>query len=144
MSSVQGTFQELLKQAGYSLTVVRTATFEALLGQEPQSMRTLVSRLPQIDRASVYRTVDLFERLGIAQRLYTGWKYKIELTDKFTAHHHHLNCTNCGKTIAMEENELEAFIEQIARRHGLEPSAHQIEIQGVCLECRHGKADAQS
>jgi len=143
MSSVQDTFRELLKQACYSLTVARTAVFEALLNQEPQSMRTLVARLPQIDRASVYRTVDLFERLGIAQRLYTGWKYTIELTDKFTAHHHHLTCTNCGKTIAMEEDELETFIEQIARRHGLVPSAHQIEIQGVCLECRHSQAAGQ-
>ena len=104
-------------------------------------MRNLVERLAHIDRASVYRTVELFERLGIAQRLYTGWKYKIELTDKFTAHHHHLTCTSCGKTIAMGEHELETFIEQIARRHGLTPTAHQIEVQGICRECQSKSAN---
>lgn len=98
-------------------------------------MHELVVAAKDIDRASVYRTVDLFERLGIVQRINIGWKYKLELTDRFSDHHHHLSCTKCGKTIAMNENELEVFIEQIAHAHGFQPSAHQIEIQGLCSAC---------
>jgi Fur family ferric uptake transcriptional regulator len=94
-----------------------------------------VTRTSDIDRASVYRTIGLFEGLGLVQRLNTGWKYKIELSDTFTEHHHHLTCTNCGKTVAMNEQELERFIEQLAREHGFKPSGHQIEIQGVCGGC---------
>jgi len=126
----------ILKEHGYSRTHARIAVFEALLGKEPLSMHDLVDATKSVDRASVYRAVDLFEKLGIVQRLNTGWKYKIELTDAFTDHHHHLTCTNCGKTVAMNEQRLERFIEQLAQEHGFSPLGHQIEIQGLCPVCR--------
>jgi len=135
MADAHTTFKQMLKNSGYSLTGARTAVFEALLGQEPMSMHELVARVKGVDRASVYRAIELFETLGIAQRLNTGWKYKLELTDKFAAHHHHLTCTNCGKTVALSEAELERFIEQIARSHGFRPMSHQIELQGLCAAC---------
>lgn len=99
-------------------------------------MHQLVQRVQGIDRASVYRAVDLFERLGIVQRLNTGWKYKLELTDKFAEHHHHLTCTSCGATLAMNESELEALIAKLAAAHNFKPAAHQIEIQGLCSNCQ--------
>lgn len=135
MSTVEDTFRSMLKTAGYSLTGARTAVFEALVGQEPLSMHELVEKVPQVDRASVYRAVELFEQLHIVQRLNTGWKYKLELTDKFSAHHHHMTCTNCGSTVALKEVELERFIDVLAKTHGFRPTAHQIEIQGVCAKC---------
>jgi len=136
MSSPKETFRLILKQQHQSITKARVAVFDALLGQEPMSMHTLVSRVGDIDRASVYRAVDLFERLGIVQRLNTGWKYKIELTDTFTEHHHHLTCTNCGKTVPLNEANLESFVDELASKHGFTVSAHQIEIQGLCPVCR--------
>jgi Fur family transcriptional regulator, ferric uptake regulator len=128
-------FKRLLKEQRQSVTKTRLAVFKALLDQEPLSMHQLVDRVADADRASVYRTIDLFERLGIVQRLNTGWKYKIELSDKFAAHHHHLTCTHCGATIPMNEQELEAVIDKLARAHGFQPMAHQIEIQGLCGVC---------
>lgn len=136
MLSAKEGFRALLKEQGCSMTAARLAVFEALLGQEPLSMHELAKRAGKVDRASVYRSIDLFERLGIVQRLNTGWKYKIELSDKFSNHHHHLTCTQCGRTVAMNEQRLEGFIEQIAREHGFAPTAHQIEVQGLCQECQ--------
>jgi Fur family ferric uptake transcriptional regulator len=128
--------KDLLKRNGQSVTTTRLAVFEALSGQEPLSMHELVERVRSADRASVYRTIDLFERLGIVQRLNTGWKYKVELSDKFAAHHHHLTCTHCGATTPMNEAELETVIDRLARNHGFRPMAHQIEIQGICNNCQ--------
>jgi len=136
MSSAKEIFVALLRDGGNSITQARTAVFEALIGQEPLAMHEIVKRAGKIDRASVYRAIDLFERLGIVQRLNTGWKYKIELTDKFLEHHHHLTCTNCGQTITMNEQELESFIDRLAKAHGFQSTAHQIEIQGLCSTCR--------
>jgi Fur family transcriptional regulator, ferric uptake regulator len=140
MASAKDTFTNLLKRQGYSVTNARLLVFEALLDQEPMSMHQLVERAKDIDRASVYRTIDLFERLHIVQRLNTGWKYKIELTDKFTDHHHHVTCASCGKTVVMNEQSLEQFIDQVAHAHGFKPLAHQIEIQGLCAQCQKTKA----
>lgn len=136
--SAKEIFASILKEQGYSRTTARLAVFEALLGKEPLSMHDLVLAAPAIDRASVYRAVDLFEKLGIVQRLNTGWKYKIELTDAFMAHHHHLTCTHCGRTVPMNEQKLERFIDQLANEHGFKPTGHQIEIQGLCPDCQHG------
>lgn len=135
MTSVDS-FKTLLKSSGQSVTQARLAVFGALLGKEPMSMHDLVGRVKEVDRASVYRAVELFERLGIIQRLNTGWKYKLELTDKFAEHHHHLTCLNCGCTIAMNEDELEQLITRLAAAHNFKPTAHQIEIQGLCQNCR--------
>lgn len=135
MLSLEETFKAMLKKGGQSVTRARLAVFRALSGQEPMSMNELVARTTGTDRASVYRAVELFERLGIVQRLNTGWKYKLELTDKFAAHHHHLTCVNCGRTMAMNESELESIIEELAAEHHFKPSAHQIEIQGLCESC---------
>ena len=137
MSSAQDVFEELLKQNGQSRTKARQAVFAVLKQNDaPLAMRDLVAQSKEIDRASVYRAVELFESLNIVQRIYTGWKYKIELSDRFTAHHHHLTCAQCGKSVAINEDELERFIEDVAARHHFKTSAHQIEIQGRCADCQ--------
>lgn len=110
--------------------------FEAFLQHhDPLSMAELVAAVPTIDRASVYRAVELFEQLGVIQRIITGWKYKLELSDRFTDHHHHLTCTNCERIIKLNEDELEQFIDKLAQRAHFVPTAHQIEIQGLCEDC---------
>lgn len=129
-------FKGLLKTSGHSVTKARLSVFGAFLGNEPVGMAELVRRVPEVDRASVYRAINLFEQLGIVQRVNIGWKYKLELTDRFAAHHHHLSCTNCGRTIEMNEEELEQLIRSLARAHDFTPTAHQIEIQGLCADCR--------
>lgn len=136
MGSARDAFRALLKANGYSITKARIAVFDALLGNEPRSMHSLVEQVHRVDRASVYRAVELFEQLGIVQRLHTGWKYKLELTDKFAEHHHHLTCVHCGRTIPMNETELETLIAKLAAAHHFTPTAHQIEIQGLCEVCR--------
>lgn len=98
-------------------------------------MHELVEKVSEVDRASVYRSVELFERLGIVQRVNIGWKYKLELTDRFAKHHHHLTCTNCGRAIEISESELEQTICRLAAAHCFKPTAHQIEIQGQCSRC---------
>lgn len=98
-------------------------------------MHELVSRATGVDRASVYRTIELFERLGIVLRVNIGWKYKLELSEMFSDHHHHLSCIECGKVIAMNEGALEEVIERLSSEHGFKPVTHQVEVQGVCRKC---------
>lgn len=126
----------ILKQHGQSLTVPRQTVFKALQAQEPQTMSQIVASCSTIDRASVYRSIDLFEKLNIIQRLQVGWKYKIELTDDFHRHHHHLTCRNCHAVITFkEEAALEAKFSRLARQNGFKMESHQLEIQGLCRNC---------
>ena len=132
------TLQSLLKDNGSSLTKPRKIVFDLLLNQEPQSMQVLAKRAEgKVDRATVYRTIELFEELGIARRLNIGWKYKIELSDVFTGHHHHMYCTNCGRTYDLPESSmLETMIDTVAAKSGFAPRGHQLEIYGLCASCK--------
>lgn len=132
--------QALLKKDGYSLTRPRKVVFDLLHEQEPQSMQVLVKRAEgRADRATIYRTIELFEKLGLAHRLNIGWKYKIELSDVFHAHHHHFYCTNCSKTYSLEPNAmLETMIDSVANHEGFSPRGHNLEIQGLCPACQQG------
>lgn len=133
-----GVLSESLKSNGFSLTKARKAVFLALLDKEPQTMAELSNAVAKnVDRASVYRIVSLFERLGIVERLQIGWKYKIELSDTFAAHHHHITCTNCGKTQIFEETSvLEFELKQIAQEAGYTETGHQLEVRGLCENCQ--------
>lgn len=136
MVSLDDTFKTLLKNHGYSVTDQRLLIFNLLINREPQTMHELIDRANnQIDRASVYRIISLFEQIGITQRLNIGWKYRIELTDKFAQHHHHLTCLNCHRVIPINKDELEDFIAQLATAQKFIPIEHQVEIQGYCSEC---------
>ena|SRR5882757_6382807 len=130
--------EQTLKKNSFSLTAARRTVFLALQGHEPQSMHDLVVRCGNgVDRASIYRTIALFERLGIVQRLQMGWKYKLELTGGFVHHHHHLSCVQCGKVIPLPEDaNLEKRLLQLAGSQNFEAQNHQLEIRGLCVDCR--------
>lgn len=129
---------ETLKANGYSLTQPRKALFSALQSGKPRTMRQLTLDLSSImDRASIYRTVELFEKLGVVTRLQTGWKYKIELSDMFAPHHHHITCTSCGKEVSFDEPDgLLTVLDEIALAHGFSNDDHSLEITGLCPNCR--------
>ena len=130
--------QQHLKKHGFSMTKPRYVVFAALEDQEALTMAELVTACgDQLDRATVYRTITMFEALGIVQRLQIGWKYKIELADSFSHHHHHLNCTKCGRVIPLSEDEvLEKRLHELAEMYRFKDSDHQIEIRGVCRQCQ--------
>lgn len=137
MEEAHRKLETLLKAKGLSVTRPRLAVLDALLSSEAVPIGTLTKSLSDsIDRASVYRTVTLFQRLGIVQRLNTGMKYKLELTDLFAEHHHHFTCISCGKVIAMNERALERFVDRLADHYEFTPTDHQIEIQGHCSNCK--------
>lgn len=130
-------FRRILAEHSYSATKARLYVFQLLIHQQPQSMSQLIERAAgQVDRVSIYRNIELFERLSIVKKVYIGWKYKVELSDVFTTHHHHLLCLGCGKVVDIEdERHIEAFIQRVAREQGFTVSGHQFEIEGYCQLC---------
>ncbi len=137
-STASNVFEHTLKKSGHSLTVPRTAVFELLSELDvPMSIREIIDRLTnKVDKTSIYRTVDLFEKLGIVQRMHIGWKYKIELSEQFSHHHHHATCTKCGRLTTFEEShELEARIYSLAESIGLTLEGHSLELRGICKDC---------
>ncbi|MCW1908472.1 MAG: transcriptional repressor [Candidatus Saccharibacteria bacterium] len=133
---------DTLRQHGYSNTRVRRMVFELVQQHDrltPTEIYTALS--DHIDRASVYRTIDLFEQLGIIQRLYSGWKYVLELSDNYSDHHHHISCQTCHKVVTLTaKQQLEDAIHSLAQSAGFSATGHQLEIRGICLDCQQGQS----
>lgn len=130
-------FRQILTSKHYHVTASRQLIFELLNSDAPQSIRDiLIKARGEVDRVSLYRTVELFTQLGIAHRVYIGWKYTIELSDKFIDHHHHLSCLGCGKIIDIQdEAHIDLFIGGVAKKYDFNPLRHRFEIEGYCASC---------
>ncbi len=136
MNQPQTDIRAVLKSSGYKLTTQRLAVFNLLKNGDALTMQEIYGQIKhQSDRASLYRTIKLFEDLGIVQRINIGWKYKLELSDKFLVHHHHLSCIKCHRVETISESDLEVFINRLAERYSFKPLNHQVEIQGLCFSC---------
>jgi Fur family ferric uptake transcriptional regulator len=110
--------------------------FEALYTYGLQTISQLINRCPGIDRASIYRTVTLLEKIGAVNRVPQGFKYKLELSEIFLPHHHHITCTKCGRNTDVEQHRLEELLTQIAKIEGYELVSHKVELSGICSRCQ--------
>lgn len=128
--------QKLLSEKGFSVTRQRLSVFNKLRdAKEPVTVTHLTTLLGDIDKASVYRTVELFEKNGIIHRVWSGFKSKIELSDEFSAHHHHFTCLKCGKTIGLESETLENNLKEFETEYGFKLTQHSVELSGYCQTC---------
>lgn len=131
-------FKTLLSKNNLRLTSERMRLFDELKDSPaPLSINNLVKRTSHsLDQSTVYRNLDLFEELRVTHRVYTGWKYKVELSDSFKSHHHHMLCKNCGKVFEFQESkELIKDLDRISKKYSFNISNHSLEITGTCSNC---------
>lgn len=128
--------QQTLKTHHHSVTTPRKEILTALQRHQPCATAELARACPDIDRVTVYRTIQLFEETGIVKRVWLGFKSVIELSELFSPHHHHLVCQRCGTTIEIQEDEVEAMLHDLAEKHHFSLRQHSLELTGECPECR--------
>jgi len=98
---------------------------------------------PKIGYTTVYRTLKLLTRLGLAaQRKFADGETQYEPTEG-KKHHDHLICLECGKIIEFEDNALETLQNSIAQRHGFKIFHHRMELYGRCADCRTPKGNSK-
>src|SRR5688572_12212600 len=126
-----------LKAANCSATRPRILVFGQLASSGPVNVSRLAESLQgTVDRATVYRTVELFEKLGIVNRIWQGFKHQIELSEIFTPHHHHAMCQQCGSTTDIASAELESILATLARNQHFLSVSHSVELIGYCQDCQ--------
>lgn len=130
-------FKDILGKSGNFATKQRVELFKYLQSHPEVTIKQLVADLRSQDQATIYRSIKLFEELGIISRLQLGWNSKLELSSQFHDHHHHMTCTSCGKVIAWEEDPtIELRIQTVSMKLGFLPQDHQLEIRGLCQTCQ--------
>jgi Fur family ferric uptake transcriptional regulator len=87
--------------------------------------------------ASVYRTLEGLDQLGLVQRVDLGdGVARFEPAQLDGDHHHHLVCDDCGKVEPFADERLESAIERVAAGRGYAVAAHDIVLRGACEDCR--------
>lgn len=89
-----------------------------------------------IDRSTIYRAIDVFEKLGIVisgddldgERVY-------ELVKEYP--HHHLICKRCGHDIEINNNFVDEFYRNLQSEYDFEVVMDHLIVVGVCPECNN-------
>lgn len=98
--------------------------------------------LPEIGLATVYRTLELFDRLGIVSHLEAeAGQLRYELKPEPETHyHHHLICLDCGRIEEFREDLLEEVEHRVARETGFTIVDHNLRFFGYCRQCSARRA----
>jgi Fur family ferric uptake transcriptional regulator len=52
-----------------------------------------------------------------------------------SAHHHHVTCRSCGRSVEVEGRAIERWAERVAAEAGFVDIDHTVEIFGLCPDC---------
>jgi Fur family ferric uptake transcriptional regulator len=89
-----------------------------------------------IGLATVYRSLELLERLKLLTRLDVGQgvaRYEPLLPDG--EHHHHLVCDSCGRIAPFDDAQLERAIQRLTRAVSFTVAEHDVVLHGECEAC---------
>jgi len=131
----------LLAAAGLRATPQRTAIVGELV-REPNDVtaQELHDRLrarggsaPGL--ATVYRTLTRLADAGVVDAL---THHAGELCYRLCGddHHHHFVCSRCHRVVEIGDCRIDAWLDDLAGRHGFDVTGHRVELEGVCAGCR--------
>ena len=127
------------REQGLALTPQRRAILRAVLDLDdhPTADRVhaaLSRRRVRVSRATVFRTLESFARLGvITKACHPGSSVRY---DSRTDQHHHLVCLRCDRVIDFSDARLDALPVPDTRRFGFVVSDFKVQLRGICKECR--------
>lgn len=129
----------LLERHGVRATPRRVDVLAELVAEpNDATAQVLHARLRRrgagIGLATVYRTLGMLAESGIVDVLSHDHS---ELCYRLCGggHHHHLVCTGCHRVVELGDCELDPWLERVAAVHGFRPTAHRLEVTGLCAEC---------
>jgi Fur family ferric uptake transcriptional regulator len=129
-----------LRQGGYRVTQPRLQVMEIIASSNtpltPQEIYRLSLELdspPGI--ASVYRTLETLEDLGLIQQIHQpGGCHGI--CPSLDGHKHLLLCTRCNQMRVIEGNEeIAEYISMIEKETGYKVDEHWLQFFGLCESC---------
>jgi Fur family transcriptional regulator, ferric uptake regulator len=93
---------------------------------------------PDIDRATVYRTIALLKERGLIDELdlmhIQGEKHYYEA--RTNRDHCHLACLRCGAIMEYASSSFEKLKEEMAKQSGFQIRVVRLEVGGFCKLCR--------
>jgi Fur family ferric uptake transcriptional regulator len=135
-----GLFRNIIKEKKLSLSHPRLLVYQelsnALRPLSPLEIyQSLLKKRKRIGLTSIYRSLDLFESLGLVFKIINGAavKYKLcELKD----HHHHIVCKTCGHVVELDFCDIAGWSKKVMESTGYQVTDHQLNFYGFCRACK--------
>ena len=129
-----------LSAAGYRVTQPRRAVIEALSrarrSLDPEELCERARKThADVGLATVYRTLDMLQELGLCSRVQIGGK-AYALTCGESRLHYHLVCRKCHGIVEMEADDALDSLQRRLDSVGFKSQANAIELVGVCDKCQ--------
>jgi len=134
-------FRLYLDEHGLPLTRQRLAVAEVLCGTGDQvsaedvARRVALRGFP-VGTATVYRTLDLLVRSGIAREHDFGEGFRRFAPVTPGRPHERCVCASCGRVTELADDRVERVIAMSAAAVGFRPQRHRLEVHGLCRACR--------
>jgi len=124
-----------LEDIGFRSTAPRRAVLGAIQqAPAPFTVEDLLVELPDVGRATVFRTIKLLQELDLVCRVpLEDGTVRYRLSE--SGHHHHLVCRNCGLVTEFADLEIDARIQEQANLQRFSLQGHSLELYGLCAAC---------
>lgn len=134
-----------LKSKGYKLTAQRECILGIIIENKDKHLtvdeiyKYVYEKNRTIGIATVYRTILLFEELGVISKLiFDDRIIRYELSSFDEEHtHHHLICVKCNKIMEVKEDLLEELEKQVENKYEFKILDHNLKILGICNKCNN-------
>ena len=140
MYNLESVVQRLDEQR-YRITPSRLAVVTAVLHRRGHfSVDDILSQVPRVGRATVFRTIKLLSEIGILCRILLedgSLRYRVSHRQD---HHHHLVCVSCASVQELDACIAPDVLGDLARTTGYEIEGHWLEFFGRCAACRNSAA----
>jgi len=127
----------IIQKSGQRITTQKKNVLEALQ-KKPQSVLQILnliqSKKNSIDKATIYRILANFIKLGVVKEINLGGRESCyELSN--CEHHHHLVCENCGQVEDVKFCE-DVILKEVQKRSDFKIKNHSLEFFGTCKKCQ--------
>ncbi|MCC5947606.1 MAG: transcriptional repressor [Nitriliruptoraceae bacterium] len=138
---VEADLDEALRSRGYRVTAPRRAVWEALELAEGHLTVEEVHRATatvgyDVDLASVYRTLSLYEQLGLARASRLGDSDANHWELAHPDEHFHLLCAVCGDVDHHVGSLVASIRAHLDEGHGFAVDDVELTVTGRCARCR--------
>ena len=133
-----------LEARDYRVTPSRLAVLAAVLRQRGHfAVDDILRQVPNVGRATAFRTMKLLCELGIVCRvLLEDGSLHYRLSGR--GHHHHLVCVSCGGVQDMDDCAVSDLVRELSRSTGYQIEGHWLEFYGRCASCTAMPAAAKA
>jgi Fur family ferric uptake transcriptional regulator len=133
-------FRNLFREKKLSLSHPRLLTYRELSNAvSPLSSleiyQNLLKKSKKIGLTSIYRSLGLFESLGIVFKITNGSSVKYKLCE-LENHHHHIICKACGNVVELNFCGISDWSRKVAESTGYQVVDHQLNFFGFCKACK--------